>query len=61
MVPRGVHASVTAEGEWEGWVGSRPGERDADNHGSGTGTLVLFADGHCGLGALVVLVAGATV
>ena len=40
MVPRGGHASVAAEGE--GWAGSRPGERDVDDHGSGVGTLVLF-------------------
>ena len=31
---------VAAEGE--GWAGSRPGEWDADDHGSGVGTLVLF-------------------
>ena len=42
-------------------MGSRPGERDADDHGLGVGTLVLLADGHCGVGALVVLVAGAAV
>ena len=29
-VPRGEHAAVTATGEGKGWVGSRPGERDAD-------------------------------
>ena len=61
MVPRGGHASVAAEGEWEGWAGSRPGKRDADDHGSGVGTLVLLADGHCSVGALKVLVAGVAV
>ena len=40
-------------------MGSRPEERDADDHGLGEGTLFLLADGHCGVGALVVLVAGA--
>ena len=55
MVPRGGHAAVAAEGEGEGWTGSCPGGRDADDHGSGVGTLVLLADGHCGVGALVVV------
>ena len=52
---------VAAEGEGQGWMGSRREERDAYDHGSGVGTLVLHADGHCGLGALVVLVMGAAV
>ena len=58
-MPRDRHAVVAAEGEGQGWMGSRPGERDAYDHGLGVGILVLLVDGHCGVGAIVVLVAGA--